>query len=163
MNSCQPGFPGLPGLPPPSGINASPPQIQFGQTWPNGGDTYFIVGGNGSEPGTGPAIPETAFYPLPTSTSQLGIRTIFFDSSAALGQLISVRLEFWEPNGNGLIPVDPVFLFVTSQRTATPLQASGSAIVPLGQTIPAGWLLTIRLMAGTPGLFSASLWVSFLP
>jgi hypothetical protein len=130
--------------------------------WPDGGGTYFVVSGTGTTPAVGsvPNAPPAALYPLARAASQVRIHSIFFDSPNP-GDLVILRLEFHAPTGVASVIVDPVQVLVTAKRSAVPTQASGDAVVALGPVIPAGWLFAAALMAGSPGLHSATMFMTF--
>jgi hypothetical protein len=138
--------------------------VQVGAAWPDGGSVYFVVGGTGTTPAIGfvpDGPPPGALYPLKIAASSLRIQSVFFDAAPVPGDEAVLRLEFHDPAGSASVFVDPVAVFVTAKRTAVPFQASGDLTLALPQVVPAGYLFAVALMAGSPGLHSASLFMTF--
>lgn len=159
---CRTGPP-LAGLPGSASFTNLEDNVQLGSVWPDGGGTYFVVSGTGTTPAVGfvPNAPPAALYPLARAASQVRIRSTFFDPPPAPGAEMVLRLEFHAPTGAASVIIDPVQVFVTAKRSAVPTQASGDVVVALGPVIPAGWLFAAAIMAGSPGLHSATLFMTF--
>ncbi len=154
------GLNGLPGNPGNPGQSAQS-QVQFGSVSLPG--AWLTVSGNGqSVPASffpNDADPTVSLCMTPQTCSSLTIRSIF-DADTHAGDELVLHLIARSPTDPPVTLETDVTL--VAMQTVNPV-ALCSAVLEVPLAVPAGYLLGMYILAGSPNEHSTVLWLSFNP